>query len=143
MLSEQAETGYSKQNSTKICETVAIGTDMDNKPQLKNDEYLYRLLREGHIDAFNEARERGESSDLTNCDFRGVDLRGMNADGLDLSGCYFRQADLRGIDFSSARLEGSSIHATKISGVYFPVELSADEITLSLIHGTRLRYSTS
>ena len=48
---------------------------MDQKPQLKNDEYLYRLLREGHITAFNEARERGESSDLTNCDFRGVDLR--------------------------------------------------------------------
>jgi hypothetical protein len=28
----------------------------------------------------------------------------------------------------------------KVSGVYFPAELSADEIRLSLDHGTRLRY---
>lgn len=113
---------------------------MANEPQIRNNDHLYRLLREGHIKAFNDARERGESSDLTNCDFRGVDLRGLNADDLDLSGCYFRQADLRGIDFSKCRLEGASIHATKISGVYFPAELTADEITLSLVHGTRLRY---
>jgi len=114
---------------------------MSNDPTIKYDDHLYRLLREGHIKSFNEARERGESSDFTRCDFRGIDLRGLNADGLDLSDCYFRQADLRGIDFSSACLEGASIHATKISGALFPKALSADEITLSLIHGTRLRYS--
>lgn len=113
---------------------------MSEGPQIKNDDHLYRLLREGHIKAFNEARERGESGDLTNSDFRGVDLRGMNADGLDLSHCYFRQGDLRGIDFSNCRLEGASIHATKISGVLFPKEISPEEITLSLLHGTRLRY---
>ncbi|MBI5450209.1 MAG: pentapeptide repeat-containing protein [Gammaproteobacteria bacterium] len=109
------------------------------EPVIKNDNHLYRLLRDGQIKAFNEARERGEKADLTGCDFRGVDLRGMNADGLDLSNGYFRQADLRGINFSTARLEGASIHATKISGVFFPKELSAEEITLSLLHGTRLR----
>lgn len=113
---------------------------MSKIPQIKNDDHLYRLLREGHIEAFNEASERGEKSDLTQCDFRGIDLRGMNADGLDLSGCYFRQADLRGIDFSNCCLEGASIHATKISGVCFPQEIDADEITLSLLHGTRMRY---
>ncbi|MBK8163270.1 MAG: pentapeptide repeat-containing protein [Gammaproteobacteria bacterium] len=113
---------------------------MARKPELKNDNPQYRLLREGHIKEFNESKCRGERSDLTHSDFRGIDLRGLDADGLDLRGCYFRQGDLRGIDFTNTNLEGASIHATKISGTYFPPELSADEITLSLQHGTRLRY---
>lgn len=113
---------------------------MKNTPQIKNDDHLYRLLREGHIETFNEAIKQGQHSDLTHCDFRGIDLRGLNADGLDLSACYFRQADLRGIDFSNTCLEGSSIHATKISGTYFPKQLSHNEISLSLLHGTRMRY---
>lgn len=113
---------------------------MNESPSIKNDDYLYRLLREGHIKTFNEAHERGEHSDLTQCDFRGIDLRGLNADDLDLTGCYFRQADLRGIDFSTTCLKRASIHAAKISGTFFPAELSADEITLSLLHGTCMRY---
>jgi len=115
---------------------------MKSKPEIKNDDPLYRLLREGHINEFNESKARGERTDLTNCDFRGLDLRGMDADSLDLSSGYFRQADLRGIDFTNTILEGASIHATKISGTYFPKQLSADEITLSLTHGTRMRYNT-
>ena len=49
-------------------------------------------------------------------------------------------SNLRGVDFSEARLEGASIHGAQISGVYFPAELSAAEINLSLEHGTRMRY---
>ncbi len=108
-------------------------------PLIKTDP-LYRLLREGKIDAFNGERGRGTACDLTRCDFRGVDLRGANLAGMDLAGCYFRQADLRGLDLSSCHLEGASIHAAKIAGAYFPAELSADEILLSLLHGTRMRY---
>ncbi len=113
---------------------------MTQPPEMKNDEPLYRLLREGHIDEFNSQRTAGINGDLTHCDFRGIDLRGINADNVDFSGSYFRQADLRAIDFTSANLEGASIHAAKISGAYFPMEFSADEITMSLLHGTRLRY---
>jgi len=113
---------------------------MARKPEIKNDNLQYRLLREGHIKEFNESRARGERGDLTSSDFRGIDLRGIDADGIDLSGCYFRQGDLRGIDFTNTILEGASIHAAKISGTYFPKELSAEEILLSLQHGTRLRY---
>jgi len=111
----------------------------DNTPQIKTDE-LYRLLREGKIKEFNSRRESGEDCDLKAADFRNVDLKGLNADGLDLSDCYFRMCNLRGIDFSNTRLEGASIHGAQISGVYFPAELSADEILLSLEHGTRMRY---
>ena len=47
-----------------------------------------------------------------------------------------------GVDFRAARLEGASINAAKVSGAYFPVELSASEIELSLLHGTRMRYQS-
>jgi uncharacterized protein YjbI with pentapeptide repeats len=108
-------------------------------PQIKCEE-LYKLLREGKIEEFNKRRERGESCDLSGADFRGVDLSGMNADGLDMRNCYFRMCNLRGIDFSSTQLEGASIHGAQISGVLFPAELRAEEILLSLEHGTRMRY---
>lgn len=109
-------------------------------PQIKDDE-LYRLLRDGRIDEFNQRRDALGAYDLRRCDFRTVDLRGMHADALDLRDCYFRQADLRGVDLTQANLEGASIHNARISGAYFPSRLRADEIMLSLTHGTRLRYT--
>lgn len=108
-------------------------------PQIKNDA-LYRLLREGEIEQFNSRHAQGETCDLTGADFRGIDLTGLNADGLDLSNSYFRMCNLRGIDFTKTQLEGASIHGAQISGVFFPAALSADEILLSLEHGTRMRY---
>lgn len=110
-------------------------------PKIKTDP-LYRLLREGRVEVFNQEKARGKTCDLTHCDFRGLDLRGLDADGLDFSHSYFRQADLRGIDLSRARLEGASIHSARIAGAYFPKELSAHEILLSFTHGTRMRYRT-
>jgi len=104
------------------------------------DSELYRLLREGDIPAFNSRRAAGESFDLREADLRGVDLRGMHAAGLDMRGAYLRGADLRGVDFRETLLEGASINGAKISGTFFPVELPAEEITLSLLHGTRMRY---
>lgn len=109
-------------------------------PIIKQDQPLYLLLREGKVQEFNQRKAGGEVCDLRDCDFRGLDLQGLDASGLDLSGCYFRQADLRGVDFSTTRLDGASIHSSKISGALFPVALSADEIQLSLLHGTRMRY---
>jgi uncharacterized protein YjbI with pentapeptide repeats len=103
---------------------------------------LYRLLREGKVAEFNQRIAAGETADLTNCDFRTINLQGLNTAGLDFSNSYFRQADLRGIDFSQCvSMEGASIHAAKISGVFFPKEIRADEIVLSLQHGTRMRYN--
>lgn len=106
-----------------------------------HDDKMYRLLRSGKIAEFNTRKASGEKSDLLNGDFRGLDLRGLDAAGLDLRGCYFRQTDLRGIDFSTSNLEGASIHGARISGSYFPRELTAEEINLSLTNGTRMRYS--
>ncbi|AFI83154.1 pentapeptide repeat-containing protein [Methylophaga nitratireducenticrescens] len=111
------------------------------KPKI-TQELLYQLLRDGKIEEFNHRIAKGESVDLTSCDFRHLNLQGLIANGLDFSNSYFRQADLRGIDFSqSVSLQGASIHGAKISGVYFPEQLTAEEISLSLLHGTRMRYN--
>ncbi len=106
------------------------------------DHPLYQTLRNENIEAFNAAKAgMTEYPSFSHGDFRGLDLRSMNAEGLDLRHAYFRGADLRGIDFSKANLEGASIAGAKISGCYFPRELHADEIVMSLNHGTRMRYN--
>lgn len=112
---------------------------MPGKPEIKRDP-IYMLIREGEIAEFNKRKAQGEPADLTGCDFRGLDLRGLDATGIDFSNSYFRWADLRGIDFSSSRMEGASINGAKVSGCYFPKCISAEEIDLSLTHGTRLRH---
>lgn len=109
------------------------------RPKISSDP-LYQLLRQEKVADFNKRKAGGEKVDFTNCDFRGLDLRGLDAAGLDFSGSYFRQADLRGIDFSQSNVQGVSVNKAQVSGVLFPQELSAEEIRLSLEHGTRLRY---
>lgn len=109
-------------------------------PQIKHDNAMYLLLREEKIDEFNQRKAAGELVELQHCDFRGLDLRGIDASGIDFTGSYFRQTDLRGIDFSKSILRECSLNGAKISGVYFPPELMPEEINMSLIHGTRMRY---
>ncbi|MCC6141939.1 MAG: pentapeptide repeat-containing protein [Nitrospira sp.] len=108
--------------------------------RISNDP-MYKLLREGCIKEFNVKKSAGDKCELKSCDLRGLDLRGLDAVGLDFSDCYFRQSDLRGIDFSQSILKGASINACKVSGALFPAELTASEIELSLLQGTRMRYS--
>jgi len=112
---------------------------MDVSPQIKTDDELYVLLREGNITEFNKRVAAGEACDLTNCDFRGIDLRNIAADGLDLSGAYFRSTDLRGVNLSGAQLGGASLHEARVAGVLFPDGISANEILMSVQLGTRLR----
>lgn len=110
-----------------------------NEPQVLDDE-MYRLLREEKIEEFNAQRSMGKECRFQGVDFRGVVLRGADVQGIDFSDCYFRQADLRGLDMSTCSLKGASLLEAKISGTYFPKELCADEIMMSLTYGTRMRY---
>ncbi len=55
-----------------------------DKPYIKTDP-LYRLLRDEDIKAFNEQRDQIDTSELKSGDYRGRDLRNMNAEGLDFS----------------------------------------------------------
>lgn len=110
-------------------------------PIISNDP-LYRLLRDGKVAEFNQRVASGEAAEVAGCDFRHVNLQGLVTDGLDFSNSYFRQSNLRGVDFTSCKtMNGASIHGAKISGTFFPTEIRAEEILLSLEHGTRIRYS--
>jgi len=113
---------------------------MAELPKIIQDP-MYQLIRDGKIDEFNELKAAGKNCDVTNCDFRNLDLQHLDANGLDFTGCYFRQTDLRGVDLSNTKMLGASINGARISGAYFPKELTADEIKLSVEHGTRMRYS--
>ncbi len=114
-------------------------TDQDVKPEIKDDP-LYQMLRHEDVDSFNANRDSLDTNQLQSGDYRGRDLRKMNARGLNFSNAYFRNADLSGIDFRETNLEGASLMDAKVSGVYFPDELSPEEIRLSIDTGTRLRY---
>ncbi|HOX25429.1 MAG TPA: pentapeptide repeat-containing protein [Candidatus Krumholzibacteria bacterium] len=109
------------------------------RPRIAKDP-LYQLLRTDDIQGFNKRRAQGGACDLRGVDFRSLDLRGLDADGLDFTGSYFRDADLRGVDLRQAVVEGCSFYGAKISGTYFPAELAAEEIRLSVELGTRVRY---
>jgi uncharacterized protein YjbI with pentapeptide repeats len=113
-----------------------------SKPTISDDP-LYQLLRNEQIREFNEQRDKLDTSRLKSGDYRGRDLRNIDAEGLDFSDSYFRNSDLRGLDFRKTNLEGASLIDAKVSGTYFPEELGPEEIRLSLESGTRLRYRRS
>ncbi|MEJ2621518.1 MAG: pentapeptide repeat-containing protein [Candidatus Thiodiazotropha sp.] len=108
------------------------------QPEQTQDS-MHQLLKQGQIEAFNQRRAAGEACNLVGADLRGADLRNLDAKGLNMADAYLRHADLRGVDLRQTILEGASINSAKISGTYFPASISAEEITLSLVHGTRLR----
>jgi uncharacterized protein YjbI with pentapeptide repeats len=105
-----------------------------------SDDPLYQLLRNDDVTGFNEAKSQGQTCNLSGCDLRGLDLRNLQIAGTNLEDTYFRGADLRGIDFRNCNLNGASLADAKISGCYFPIELTPDEIQLSVTMGTRLRH---
>lgn len=112
-----------------------------NQPR-QLDSQLYTLIRKEDISAFNREKPKDAVIDFRDGDFRGLDLRDLDASGIDFSGAYFRAADLRGLDLRDVPLEGASIAHAQISGAYFPPELTADEILMSVQFGTRMRYRT-
>jgi len=103
------------------------------------DDPLYQLIRDEKIKEFNSQRESNQTLDFHDCDFRGSDLRGLNASGINFSGCYFRAADLRGIDFSQSNMDGVSLASAQVSGCYFPKNIDATEIWVSVEKGIRMR----
>jgi len=111
-------------------------------PQISDDP-IYLMLRDDDCQGFNQARAAGAEMNLVGCDLRGLDLRTLDLTGLDLTDVYFRGTDLRGIDFRGCVLDGASLADAKISGCYFPVDLCAQEIQLSVTLGTRLRHKVA
>lgn len=105
---------------------------------LERKKPAIELLLEGSYSEFNKLAARG-SVDLENADLRMADLRTADLRTANLRGAYLRHADLRGVDLSEADLEGASLNGARVSGCYFPSNVSADEVRLSIEHGTRIR----
>jgi uncharacterized protein YjbI with pentapeptide repeats len=104
---------------------------------------MYDLIRSEKINEFNQRKAAGEPTDGLLCggDFRGLDLRELDTDGLNLQDAYFRGADLRGLDFRNTNIEGASFCQAHVSGCYFPQQVQAEEIRLSVDLGIRIRYT--
>lgn len=113
---------------------------MSHPHQLDNP--MYRLIRGEDIKGFNAQKPKEGTIDLCCGDFRGLDLRSLDATRVRFTDAYFRGADLRGLDLRETCMQGASLAHAQISGTYFPEELSADEILMSVNFGTRLRYRT-
>jgi uncharacterized protein YjbI with pentapeptide repeats len=105
---------------------------------LVRDSGAVLLLREEKFDEFNRLTA-GSPADLENADLRMVDLRAANLAKANLRGAYLKNADLRGQDLSEADLTGASLHDARVGGCLFPANLGADEITMSVALGTRMR----
>jgi uncharacterized protein YjbI with pentapeptide repeats len=100
-----------------------------------------RLLFEENADEFNKLASQDQIPDLSNQNLSDLDLRQFHLKKANLTGCYLRGANLGGVDLSEANLDGASIKNAQISGCFFPRGLSATEINLSQLHGTRMRQS--
>lgn len=105
---------------------------------LERKKQAIELLLDGRYREFNELAARGPV-DLENADLRLADLREADLRTANLRGAYLRNADLRGADLSGADLEGASLNGARVSGCYFPRAVSAEEVRLSIEHGTRIR----
>ena len=99
----------------------------------------FKLLRVGEVDAFHKNIEGQDCVDFSGSDLRGTDFRRVDLSRIVLRDAYLRDADFRGCDLRHLDLEGASIQNAKISGAYLPSSISAEEIRMSLRHGTRLR----
>jgi uncharacterized protein YjbI with pentapeptide repeats len=109
------------------------------RPRFPKEQVAFACLRAGDLDGFHSAVRGQRAVDLSDADLRGVDLRKADLSNVVLRGAYLRDADLRGLDLRHLDLAGCSILHAKISGAFFPANLSAEEIRLSQEQGTRLR----
>ena len=103
------------------------------------DDEAFRSLRAGDAQTFHHLIDRRSSVDFTDADLRGTDFRSVDLAKVVLRGAYLKDADLRGMDLRKVDLEGASIHNARIGGTYFPANIPAAEVELSVKYGTRMR----
>ncbi len=104
------------------------------------DDPAFKSLRTGDFEAFNRQIASQKLVDFSDSDLRGVDFRGIaDPTNVKVHGAYMRDTDLRGLDVRMWDMEGCSLYHAKISGAYLPTNLTPEEISLSVQHGTRMR----
>lgn len=119
--------------------SLIVGDEQEMAKPLFIDHPAYRCLRVDDIDGFHMAVINHSKVDFTGADLRGIDFREADLAKVILRDAYLRDADLRGCDLRHMDLEGTSFHSTRVAGAYFPANVSAAELQMSLEHGTRIR----
>jgi len=107
---------------------------------IKRQKKLPVFYEENGREKFNLLVAQGKIPNLQNQNLENLDLRGYNLSNMDLSGSYMRGANLSGLDLRTANFSGVSLKDVKVSGCFFPKDLPAEEIRLSLDFGTRIRH---
>ena len=107
---------------------------------IKRQKKLPLFHEAGGREKFNELVAQSAIPHLQNQNLENLDLRGYNVSNMDFSGSYMRGVNLSGLDLRGANFSGVSLKDAKVSGSYFPQDLPADEIRLSLEFGTRVRH---
>jgi len=108
------------------------------KPRFVDHE-AFRCLRMNDLEGFHRAVAGSKVVDFSDADLRGCDFRRAELANVVLRGAYLRDADLRGCDLRHLDLAGCSLHGAKIGGAWFPDDIPAAEIALSVQSGTRIR----
>jgi hypothetical protein len=73
-----------------------------------NTEELFQIV--------TNARQQGETPNLSGADLSGADLRGANLRGANLRGAYLSGANLSGANLSGADLSGANLSGANLSG---------------------------
>jgi len=111
---------------------------MSSKPTFPDDP-AFKCLRSGEIKEFHRLIAGRDVVDFSGTDLRGTDFRGADLSKVLLRDAYLRDANLSGCDLRQMDLCGANLHGAHIGGAYFQANLSAEEIMMSVQHGTRLR----
>ena len=112
-----------------------------SSPRFLDDE-AFKCIRAGDMDGFRRVVEGRKIVDFSGADLRATDFRKIDMSKIVLHDAYLRDVDFRGCDLRQTDLEGASLHNAHIAGTYFPVNISPNEIQLSIQQGTRLRVQT-
>ena len=96
------------------------------------DDPAFKCLRVRDLDGYHRAVAGRKTLDFSGTDLRGTDFRGVDMSNIVLRDAYLRDADLRGCDLRHTDLEGASLHNAKVAGAYFPANVAAEELLVSL-----------
>ena len=111
-----------------------------DKPVIKRDP-LYQLLRTEDIKGFNEQREQLDTSELQSGDYRGRDLRNMNAREAWISATPIFATPTSAVSiFAIPTWRAPACWMPSYRAPISPQSSAPQEIRLSLDTGTRLRY---
>ena len=95
------------------------------------------MTRDNVLRIVTEARDAGQTPNLSGTDLRVADLSGANLTGADITGADLRGADLTGADLRGADMGGANLSGANLSGA----NLSGADLRGTVLAGATLRFT--